>query len=118
MGILQRNSALSPAQANAALASQLYQVNLSLEDTMATQNEDDAITVALLVAKALMAAGADYFVDGSVASSMHGDPRSTNDIDFVIDIPLGKVGELCAALGESFEVDEAMVACGLGLADR
>jgi hypothetical protein len=40
-----------------------------------------------------------------LASSLQGEPRATNDIDFVIALPLGKVGELAAALGGEFEVD-------------
>jgi hypothetical protein len=36
---------------------------------------------------------------------LDGQPRATNDIDFVIDIPLGKLGAFAAALGPDFEVD-------------
>jgi hypothetical protein len=49
--------------------------------------------------------GAEYFLGGSLASSLQGEPRATNDIDFVIALPLGKVGELASALGGDFEVD-------------
>jgi hypothetical protein len=70
---------------------------------------DDVIDVALRVACALESVGAAYFVGGSLASSLHGEPRATNDIDFVIDVPLGKVGALAAALGEDFEVDVDML---------
>jgi hypothetical protein len=66
---------------------------------------EDVIDVALQVAEALESVGATYFVGGSLASSLHGEPRATNDIDFVIDIALGKVGALAAALGDDFEVD-------------
>ena len=65
----------------------------------------DALDVALRVAWALEAVGAEYFVGGSVASSLQGDPRSTNDIDFVISLPLGRVAALCAELGTDFEID-------------
>jgi hypothetical protein len=40
-----------------------------------------------------------------LASSLQGEPRATNDIDFVIALPLGKIGNLTAALGSDFEVD-------------
>jgi len=53
--------------------------------------------------------GAEYFLGGSLASSLQGEPRATNDIDFVIALPLGRVGDLAAALGSDFEVDTAMV---------
>jgi hypothetical protein len=66
---------------------------------------EDVIDVALRVAEALESVGARYFVGGSLASSLDGQPRATNDIDLVIDIPLGKLGALIAALGPDFEVD-------------
>ena len=44
----------------------------------------DVLDVALLVAKAIDATGSEYFVGGSVASSLQGEPRATNDIDFVV----------------------------------
>ena len=40
----------------------------------------DVLDVALLVAIALESVGADYVVGGSVASSLQGEPRATNDI--------------------------------------
>lgn len=76
---------------------------------MTISGEDDALDVALRVAAALTSVGADYFLGGSLASSIQGEPRATNDIDFVISLPLGKVGALRAALGEDFEVDEDML---------
>ncbi|GEM_PF-4663805 len=45
------------------------------------------------VAEALEKVRARYFVGGSVASSIDGEPRATNDIDFVIDMAVGKVRE-------------------------
>jgi hypothetical protein len=66
---------------------------------------ENAIDIALKVARALAVVGAEYFVGGSLASSLQGEPRATNDIDFVIALPLGKVGELGTALGGDFEVD-------------
>jgi hypothetical protein len=70
---------------------------------------DDAIAVALRVAQALDAVGASYFVGGSLASSIYGEPRATNDIDFVIDIPVGKLETLAQSLGPDFEVDLDML---------
>lgn len=65
----------------------------------------DPIGVALLVAAALDRVGASYHVGGSIASSLQGDPRSTNDIDFVIDLPLGQARDLVRELGADFELD-------------
>jgi hypothetical protein len=39
------------------------------------------------VIQILTAAGIDYMVTGSVASSMQGEPRSTHDIDLVVALP-------------------------------
>jgi len=41
--------------------------------------------------------GIRYFVTGSVAAMFYGEPRFTNDIDIVVDLPLGQIHELCAA---------------------
>jgi hypothetical protein len=76
---------------------------------MAVEVGENAIDIALKVARALNAVGAEYFLGGSLASSLQGEPRATNDIDFVIALPLGKVGELGAALGGDFEVDTDML---------
>lgn len=70
---------------------------------------EDAIDVALRVAEALEAVGAGYFLGGSLASSIDGTPRATNDIDFVIDLPLGRIGDFATALGADFEVDIDML---------
>ena len=65
----------------------------------------DAIAVAMRVAGAIEAAKGSYFVGGSLASSLQGEPRATNDIDMVLELPLGRISEFVAALGEDFEVD-------------
>lgn len=69
----------------------------------------DPIGIALRVAAAIESAGGTYFVGGSVASSLHGDPRSTNDIDVVVDLPLGQIDSFVAALGTDFELDRDML---------
>jgi hypothetical protein len=74
-----------------------------------TVRVDDPIAIALLVAAAVERAGGEYFVGGSVASSLQGDPRSTNDVDFVISLPLGRVKALVDELGGDFEVDVQML---------
>jgi hypothetical protein len=58
----------------------------------------DAVDVALRVASALEEVGARYFVGGSFASSLDGEPRATNDIDFVIDLKVGKIADFVAVL--------------------
>jgi hypothetical protein len=72
---------------------------------MSAEVGENAIDIALKVANALTVAGADYFLGGSLASSLQGEPRATNDIDFVIALPIGRVNALRDALGSEFEVD-------------
>jgi hypothetical protein len=65
----------------------------------------DPIAVTLLVAAALEHAGGSYFVGGSLASSLQGEPRATNDVDIVLELPLGGIGTFVQELGVDFEVD-------------
>ena len=74
-----------------------------------TSPASDPIAIALRVAAAIESAQGSYFVGGSVASSLQGDPRSTNDIDFVISLPLGQIGAFADALGSDFEIDRDML---------
>jgi hypothetical protein len=41
--------------------------------------------------------GLRYFVTGSMATIFFGEPRFTNDIDIVVDLPSNRIPELCAA---------------------
>jgi hypothetical protein len=65
----------------------------------------DPILVALDFASILDRLEAPYLVGGSLASSMHGEPRSTLDVDFVVDLPMAKVQSLVAALEPAYYVD-------------
>lgn len=51
-----------------------------------SERPEDIVDIALRVGEALEKVGASYFVGGSLASSIDGEPRATNDIDFVIDM--------------------------------
>ena len=76
---------------------------------MRSDESHDALEVALQVAAALEAVGAHYFIGGSVASSLQGEPRATNDIDIVVSLSPAKVGAFALALGPSYEVDQEML---------
>jgi hypothetical protein len=69
----------------------------------------DPIDIALRVGHAVEKIGGAYFVGGSLASSLQGEPRATNDIDIVVSLPLGYVSALKNNLGSDFEVDEQML---------
>jgi hypothetical protein len=69
-------------------------------------NAPDVIDVALQCAEAMEQAQVPYFLGGSLASSLQGEPRATNDIDFVVDLRAAQVRPLIQSLGTDFEVDE------------
>jgi len=68
-------------------------------------SELSVIQVALQCAEAFEQVRAGYFLGGSLASSLQGEPRATNDIDFVVDLQPTQVEPLTQALGSDFEVD-------------
>jgi hypothetical protein len=49
------------------------------------------------VIRTLEQLGIDYMVTGSIVSSMQGEPRSTHDIDIVVNLHQSKTGALAAA---------------------
>ncbi len=49
------------------------------------------------VVRTLEELGVDYMVTGSIASSLQGEPRSTHDIDIVVNLPQAKAHALAAA---------------------
>lgn len=54
--------------------------------------------------------GLRYFVTGSVATIFFGEPRFTNDIDIVVDLPADRIPDFCKAFSaEDFYVSEEMV---------
>lgn len=66
----------------------------------------EVVEIAVVVAHAFEKIGVDYALGGSVATSVQGEPRSTNDIDFAVRLSESNVAALVAALGPDFEVDE------------
>ncbi len=69
----------------------------------------EPLTVALLVGETLDALGIPWLVVGSVASSLHGIPRSTQDVDLVADLQAKHVTLLVSALEDRFYVDSDAV---------
>ena len=56
-----------------------------------------------------------YFVTGSVAAIYYGEPRFTNDIDIVVDLPAERIPELCAAFpAKDFYISEEAVRRAVG----
>jgi hypothetical protein len=74
---------------------------------------DDLVSVALKVTQVLDRLGIAFVVGGSVASSAHSFPRTTNDVDLVADVEPEHIGPLVEALEGEFYIDAAMVADAL-----
>jgi hypothetical protein len=73
---------------------------------MTPDRQPDPIGLALAVAGILERLGIPYLVGGSLASSIHGEPRSTNDVDFVADVRPNHLAPLRDALLEEFYLSE------------
>jgi hypothetical protein len=68
----------------------------------------------LLVEK-LERLGLAYFITGSTATIVYGEPRFTNDIDVVVDLPVELAKSFCAAFpGPEFYVSEPAVLEAIG----
>ena len=69
--------------------------------------ELDSVGVVAGVTGAFEGLGIRYVIGGSLASSVHGFPRTTNDADLVADVRLEHVEPLAAALSADFYLDAA-----------
>jgi hypothetical protein len=50
-----------------------------------------------------------YYLTGSMASNYWGIPRTTHDLDFVIQLPPSAIGKIVSAFSPDFHIDEASV---------
>ena len=71
--------------------------------------KDDPVPAALDVARLFEKLDLDYWLGGSLASSIHGEPRSTHDVDFVLDLASDDVAGLVASVETDYFVDEQLV---------
>ena len=67
-------------------------------------SEPDPLGVAADISKRLEALGIRFLIVGSIASSIHGEPRATNDIDMVADIAASDVEAILHALEAHYYV--------------
>lgn len=67
----------------------------------------DATAIAVSFSELLERLGIPYLVGGSLASSVHGEPRSTNDVDIVADILPDDLDALVDAISTDFYVSRA-----------
>lgn len=59
--------------------------------------------------KRLNAADIRYMLTGSMASNAWGIPRTTHDIDFVVQVPPSKISRITAAFSSDYFLDEATI---------
>jgi len=71
--------------------------------------EEELRATLIHVGDALEAVGAEWAIGGSFASTVHGEPRATNDVDFVATLGLAEVVPFVRALGSLFYADEQMI---------
>ena len=70
-----------------------------------TAPHPDYIAAALAVVEVLESQSIAYLIGGSVASGIHGMPRSTQDIDLVVELSLPQAAPFVHRLGTGFYVD-------------
>jgi hypothetical protein len=66
----------------------------------------DPVAVAVIVARHFEQLGIAYVIGGSFASSLHGEPRSTNDVDLVANLDEESAGRFTDLLGDAFYADK------------
>lgn len=69
----------------------------------------EPVLVVAELARVFDALGIRYVVGGSVASSLYGIPRATQDVDLVADVRLPHVDALVGAWTGAFYVDDEMI---------
>jgi hypothetical protein len=67
---------------------------------------DEILDITCFIATAFERLGLRYLIGGSLASSLHGIPRSTQDVDIVVEMDAEHVTQIAGALGKTFYVDE------------
>jgi hypothetical protein len=73
---------------------------------MAPEGLPDPLRIALIVARIFERLSVPYVTAGSFASSLHGEPRSTDDVDIVADLRPAHAAGLAAALHGDWYVSE------------
>src|SRR5207245_1638421 len=68
-----------------------------------------AIEIALSVTRVFAELGIPYLIGGSMASSVHGEPRLTHNADLVADIKEEQVAALVSALEADFYIDDLAI---------
>jgi len=66
---------------------------------------DEQIAFLQTIARRLDSAGLPYMRTGSMAMALYAVPRMTRDIDFVIEVPVDRIEDLCALFASDCYID-------------
>ena len=66
---------------------------------------EEPLAIARRLGQSLDQVGARWAVGGSVASSVHGIPRSTVDLDIIVSLTVTKVADFAAISASEFDMD-------------
>ena len=69
----------------------------------------EPIQITQRITQVLERIGLRYFIGGSLASSLHGIPRATQDVDIVTEIQEDHIALLVKALEGEFYIDASMI---------
>ncbi len=82
-------------------------------DSDSSAPHDEPLELALKVVRVLEDLGVTAWLGGSLASSIFGIPRATQDADIVADLPLEMARPLVEHLGDDFYADAERIAAGI-----
>jgi hypothetical protein len=83
-----------------------------------TDHPADITDFLKLILEALEAAGVDYLIGGAVAEWAWGEPRATQDLDFVIDLPIKAVNKFSKELEKRHMLVPAEIMLDTMMEDR
>ena len=80
-----------------------------LRDTEDKMVLAEPVRITQYIARVLDSLSISYFVGGSLASSLHGVPRATQDVDIIADIKIKNIPELVDAFKQDYYIDPDMI---------
>ena len=72
-------------------------------------NIGEPLRIAMDIVNLFEKMGINYMIGGSMASSLFGIPRSTQDVDFIVSLEDCQIGPLCSKLEGSFYYSESTI---------
>ena len=120
-GLRRRFPAATPSELGVALAVQRIGStatpqlrDLLAKETTVSDTPVDFLSVAARAAAACDTLGIPYLIGGGVASTVHGEFRTTRDVDLIVRVPLAQAGAFAALLAQTFVVQPHDVFDALG----